>query len=135
MKPFNLQEALAGKPTVTRNGKKILGLLLFKQPIDFPVVGLIEGTELSPQTFTTEGKWSGNTDPPCPSNLDLFMATEKKRVWVFLWKRSTSLWYGQEYFSEIMYYRPELWTVGFKTKTHSGATKELIDVFSTEIEI
>ena len=30
MKPFNLEEALAGKPVVTREGKKVTELYLFK---------------------------------------------------------------------------------------------------------
>jgi hypothetical protein len=37
MKPFDLEKALAGQPVVTRDGRKVLELHLYKNVTEFPL--------------------------------------------------------------------------------------------------
>jgi len=72
MRKFNLEEALNGKPVVTRDGRKVTELHLFKSNINYPLAGVIEGIDDDISTFTTSGKFSVyNND-----YRDLFMAEE-----------------------------------------------------------
>ena len=77
MRPFNLQEALAGKPVVTRDGAKVTSFVIF--PVKkYSLYGMIEGRG-APDNFTELGQFWGNGTP---SYNDLFMASEKKEGWV-----------------------------------------------------
>lgn len=71
MKPFNLQEALAGKPVVTRDGRKVQELHYFKNRSDNCKICLIinGGT----QWTTINGKIYDDLQ----SCNDLFMAEEE----------------------------------------------------------
>lgn len=72
MKPFNLEEALAGKPVVTRDGRKLLEIVALKNKnVIFSVFGLIEGNGNS-STFTREGRYFLESK----TNGDLFMEEE-----------------------------------------------------------
>ena len=45
MKPFNLQEALAGKPVVTRDGRKVEQLFYFdKAENEFKLRAVVDGS-------------------------------------------------------------------------------------------
>src|SRR5208282_4397492 len=44
-KPFDLQKALAGAPVVTRDGRRVIGLVLLPAKGEFPLAGVIEGAE------------------------------------------------------------------------------------------
>lgn len=78
MKPFNLQDALAGKPVVTRNGQEVKDIR-YLPSLDHsglcPIMGTVNG-----QFF----RWT-NTVPTASdergSGLDLFMRGEKKIMW------------------------------------------------------
>jgi len=72
MKKFNLEEALNDKPVVTRDGKKIEELYLFKNRKSmYCLACLIEDND-NIETFTKEGEYiKGETNI-----LDLFMADE-----------------------------------------------------------
>jgi len=97
MKPFNLTDAIAGKPVVTRNGKPITEIHLFKEcKSKYNVCAVIEGDI---NNFTLDGKFWKDRD--AIHEYDLFMASEKKTVWVNVYKlkredynNSTKLSYG-----------------------------------------
>jgi len=84
MKEFNLERALAGEPVVTRTGKKVTELHLFKnEALIQPLYGIIEGDDDVLQ-WTTFGIYS----PTKETSWDLFMAGEKKSVWVNVYEDS-----------------------------------------------
>ena len=77
MKPFNLERALAGDPVITRNGKEVTVLYLFKQEhVKHPVLGVIDEYAIH---WSKEGYRSSSCSP---NEWDLFMAPEKKSIWV-----------------------------------------------------
>lgn len=77
MKPFNLKDALAGKPVVTRDGRKVEGLTHFptlkKDYNSLPLVGVVEGY-MRFWSDTVPSLGSGNP-------IDLFMVGTKKTMW------------------------------------------------------
>lgn len=85
-KPFNLQEALAGKPVVTRIGEPVkiagynpdAGVGQYHQ-----VIGWMDSKVIG---FNESGSWNGTM-----SDKDLFMAAVTKDVWVILMQRSFGL--------------------------------------------
>jgi hypothetical protein len=82
MKEFNLERALAGEPVITRNGKKVTELHLFKnEALIQPLYGTIEGDEDVLQ-WTTFGIFN----PVKETSWDLFMAEQKKSIWVNVYK-------------------------------------------------
>jgi hypothetical protein len=80
MKPFNLQAALAGKPVVTRDGRKVTKIVHFSEAESsgWRVVGIATGEVLPVNEF---GSYHGTIDSP----KDWFMASEKKEGWVNIW--------------------------------------------------
>lgn len=77
MKPFNLEEALAGKPVVTRDGHNVSQITHFKN-VDTPlsVRAVIQNNVTS---FTEEGNYYQSRDP---NSYDLFMKSEKKKLYI-----------------------------------------------------
>jgi hypothetical protein len=76
MKPFSLEEALAGAPVQTRDGRPVTQLTNFSVTSDYSLVGVIEG-ELY--------KWMRNGGYPSPyveSERDLFMAPIIRTGWI-----------------------------------------------------
>lgn len=74
MRPFNLKEALAGKPVVTRDGRAVTELHQFKGISDnrkFHIVGVLDGCIT---TYTLTGRHSTSG---LESHCDLFMAPTK----------------------------------------------------------
>jgi hypothetical protein len=82
MKPFDLEEALAGKPVVTRVGSTVNQIVKF-DVIENPycIAGVVHGNI---ETWFINGKYSPNKHE---SNFDLFMATESKFIWINLWQQ------------------------------------------------
>lgn len=75
MKPFNLEQALAGEPVVTRAGKPVTQLTKFdSNDSAMPLRGV---TENKIQAWSSVGLYSSGE-----SRYDLFMATKKRTVWV-----------------------------------------------------
>lgn len=74
MKPFNLSDALAGKPVVTRDGRTVSKVVLVDDTLEHCLVAVINGKmsahDRQGQFTTTE------------TERDLFMASTKKSVWV-----------------------------------------------------
>ena len=81
MKPFNLEEALAGKPVRTRDGQVVSELHRFKsQDLDEPLAGIVDD---SVHCWTLAGEYFENGI----TNFDLFMAVEKKQCWKNVYRR------------------------------------------------
>lgn len=77
MKPFNLQEALAGKPVVTRDGRKVTEIYHFKTGTSvYSVHACIDGCI---REYTQRGTYyeTGNG-----SDFDLFMEEPVVEGWV-----------------------------------------------------
>ena len=81
MKKFNLKEALAGEPLITRDGRKVSGFKYSPSQWrrDFPYLALIEG-EPFPNSFTKNGKLVIGVN----AEEDLFMAESKKEKEPFM---------------------------------------------------
>lgn len=77
MKPFNLQEALAGKPICDRQGRPCK-VLAYEPALEgaYKLVALCADNTLN--TFTDAGR----SYHPVASDKDLFMVTTKKTVWL-----------------------------------------------------
>lgn len=80
-KPFNLQEALSGKPVVTRDGRavKIAGYNPEAADKSLVVLGWAEGNIVS---WCEDGLYIEDDENP----VDLFMAPETKDVWVIVYE-------------------------------------------------
>lgn len=77
-RPFNLEEALAGKPVVTRDGQEVTQITLFEgTTTSHPVFAVLEGDILC---FNENGMHGINS-----SSLDLFMKVRTMTVWVNLY--------------------------------------------------
>lgn len=95
MKPFNLKEALEGKPVVTRTGDAVTQLYLFNCDDDLPLMGVLNN-EL--HSFTKDGKWS--VYDADSRNADLFMAEEKKTIWINIWKNKNGFIFSTTHLRE-----------------------------------
>ena len=78
MKPFCLADALAGKPVVSKKGKKVVELHLWKTLTKFPLEAVLEG-EKGSNGYTKDGMFY---DTGVLSDYDLFMATPPQEAWV-----------------------------------------------------
>lgn len=134
MKPFNLQEALAGKPVVTRQGDPVTQLHKFDVQGHFSVAGVLSGAV---QNWTEQGKLYTNQE----HGYDLFMASEKRTEWIVLWKLSERIWgdYAPVIAEGPFKGKPVDLTgrevkVGEVRQTHSGQTKKCAAVLPIEWE-
>jgi hypothetical protein len=93
MKPFNLKEALEGKPVVTRTGDAVTQLYLFDCDDDLPLMGVLHNEIHS---FTKEGKWSTNSHHE--RDTDLFMA--EKTIWINIWENKNGLIFTTDHLRE-----------------------------------
>lgn len=76
MKPFDLEAALAGAPVVTRKGGAVTQLVKLDCKDDFSVVGV------SPEGWLNTWKVNGKKNPYGDSAADLFMKSQKKKLWI-----------------------------------------------------
>jgi hypothetical protein len=91
MKPFNLEEALDGKPVVTRDSRKVTHIT--RIPNNNFIVGIIEDVKQIPQ-WALNGKFlNDHYTHPC----DLFMFIEKKSIWVNVYGYQKTLTVGFAY--------------------------------------
>ena len=71
MKPFNLEEALAGKPVITRDEKKVTDIFVCRNNLkNYPIITIIADTIY---THTLQGFFYLQKE----SLFDLFMAEEE----------------------------------------------------------
>jgi hypothetical protein len=82
MKPFNLLQALEGKPVITRNGELVTEIIQFAN-ISSPycIAGICNGTIY---TWSIDGQIDVISD--LEHKKDLFMAEESKTIWINVWK-------------------------------------------------
>ena len=83
LKPFSLEEAKAGKPVCTRDGKPVR-IICFDKRSDTPIIALVDDGEVELNlNFREDGHFGkGNDENPC----DLMMLTEKKEYWINIYK-------------------------------------------------
>lgn len=80
MKPFNLAEALAGKPVVNGYGSPIVSVTHIPAGKTYQLVGVDSVGQIT--TYTIEGMFN-SCEPDSQANL--FMAPVEKRVWLNIW--------------------------------------------------
>ena len=93
MKPFDLEQAKAGAPVITRNGRKARIICFDVKNDTYPMLALVtnsSGVEF-PKTYTREGKYyatvnAGAVDAKSP--YDLFMGPVKREGWVNLYQNA-----------------------------------------------
>lgn len=90
MKPFNLEEALAGKPVITRDGKEVKQLIQFDIKDWDCLYGVID-TDV--HSWNINGKYFLNKE----TEYDLFMKTEKKSIWINVYNNGKETWLGCSY--------------------------------------
>lgn len=90
MKPFNLEEAKAGKRVITGSGNVVRILCFdFKHPNGYSIAGITTdefGVEQL-DSWTASGHYYVNEDV---SELDLFMASTKREGWLNIYPNNTS---------------------------------------------
>lgn len=74
-KPFDIQEALAGHPVVTRDGRKVIRIAHFPEAKGYPVLALID-KEYYALTFTEAGSYCGES-----CGYDLFLEAKTVKRW------------------------------------------------------
>jgi len=85
LKPFNLEQALAGAPVVTRNGCPIVELKYLQTSSKLAVVRKEPDDKLISYFVPCDGKFGDTID----YTTDLFMATTKKEGWVNIYNPSS----------------------------------------------
>lgn len=71
MREFDLEQALAGAPVCTRDGRPVTQLVKFDCKYEYRVFGVVDG---APASWMESGQHTFYKDHPC----DLFMAPTKK---------------------------------------------------------
>lgn len=79
MKPFNLEEAKAGKPVVTADRLPVRILCYDRHSVSHPIVAIVESNEPNHEVVYYQLNGVHNNLWP---NYNLHMATEKKTGWV-----------------------------------------------------
>lgn len=87
LKPFNLEEAKAGKPVYTRDGHKARIICfdrkLYHDGYNYPIVAMVKDNDNElVYAYTQDGLLVGNME----GGLDLMMLAEKKEGWVNVYK-------------------------------------------------
>lgn len=80
MKPFNLKEALEGKPVITRDGREVTQLHEFKTSEKYSLFGVIDNRVYA---FANSGIFDYDASH---SDYDLFMAPIKTKYYVHVVK-------------------------------------------------
>lgn len=81
-KPFNLEEAKAGRPVCTRNGQEVRIICFDAKSENYPIVALVKegySTQEYLRTYTNEGEVCRNG---LMHTLDLVMSLKKKTGWI-----------------------------------------------------
>lgn len=80
LQEFNLEKALAGDPVVTRDGREVTQLHLFRaKDEEYPLIGVVDKQV---EAFTDEGRYLNRGR----NRKDLFMAPKKLQGYVVLYK-------------------------------------------------
>ena len=81
MKPFNLEEALSGKPVQTRDGHKVTLLPNFRIKNEYYTLAAVIHYD-DHDVFLTFAPNGAYTVSRGDNAYDLFMTTEKREVWI-----------------------------------------------------
>ena len=84
MKPFNLEEAKAGKPVCTRDGRKVRILCTDLAETIFPIVAAVTCDNGREDIF--RHKTCGSHYLSGTSSVDLFMVADKHEGWVNIYR-------------------------------------------------
>lgn len=97
MKPFNLEEAKAGKPVCTRDGRPARIVEFNMKDENFPIIAIIscDVTEIV-GTFTLQGSYY--TDIKSPK--DLMMSTTREEGWVNVYRTESEFVAGKIFYSK-----------------------------------
>jgi inorganic pyrophosphatase len=96
MKPFNLEEAISGKPLITRNGRKVLKFHYFDlEGMDECIVAVIEGFK-SIYVFHKNGRYFKDEE----DINDLCMAEPETWINVYYSKTQDKIYNSVKYNSE-----------------------------------
>jgi hypothetical protein len=80
MREFNLEQALAGHPVCTRDGREVTQLVKFDCESDYCVFGVVKDSHVV--CWFESGRYLESVE----SKTDLFMAPVKKTGWVARYK-------------------------------------------------
>lgn len=117
MKPFNLEEAKAGKPVCTKDGRPVRIIEFDMKDKEFPIVAIIpHGNKEGVETFTIQGSYYTQKE----DQRDLMMASVEEEGWVNVYKSKY-----KNTFSVIPIFKEEVFcgTV-YKTKEEACIKKE-----------
>lgn len=90
LKPFNLEDAKAGKPICTRDGREVR-IICFNKEGDFPIVALIkEGNKEIVYPYKLNGC---DSEDNIKSNYDLMMAPHKITMYTVIRKGPKNVTY------------------------------------------
>lgn len=129
MKPFNLEEAKAGKPVVTREGKKVKFVAHVPEAREgHKVVFLNEGKILSHYENGRYLQQLRNSDTD--SGHDLFMASVKKKAWACV-KQTSS---GEANFMSGKLFKTKEEGLGYKAMHNSTFSSQVVAVIEIEWE-
>ena len=91
MKPFNLQDAINGKPVITRARDSLtFGAYI---PKARPYTLFMTSPDGDVFRYNENGRYMGNDTG---SEMDLFMAPIKRTVWVNLYEDGSAWWHSSE---------------------------------------
>lgn len=125
MKPFNLEEAKAGKTVCTRDGKPVRIICYDAKYKNTPIIALIDlNYEELIMAYTNEGKWSFASDND--TNYDLFMVGEKREGWINLYRGYT--------FSSCTSVDTEVYPTEQDAKIHIEANQDYLATVKIEWE-
>lgn len=96
MKPFNLEQAKAGRPLVTRDGRSARFIAHVPEAAPLYRVLCLVAKEASVFTFTETGKAFPDTD----TSHDLFMVSSKRTWWIAVWPQGVGSFRLASYFYE-----------------------------------
>jgi hypothetical protein len=85
MKPFNLTEALAGKPVVTRRGRNVSEIRHLPTGKQYQVAAVVDG-DLN--TYTTTGQYIAKGSA---HDDDLFMGSTMREGWAYIYGDATEM--------------------------------------------
>lgn len=93
IKPFSLEQAKAGKPVCTKNGKKAR-IICFDAKGILPIIALVEsGDEEKTVRYSNSGRFRFDG---MPDEEDLMMLPEKKDGWILLPKKDAAIFTDKE---------------------------------------
>lgn len=93
LKPFDLEEAKAGKPVCTRDGRKVR-IICFDRKDVRPIIALIKSDNDDEGVYYYYA--DGSNLDNYPSVFDLMMLSEKKKGWVNIYKSEDPIFLSKE---------------------------------------